>query len=66
MKNVILTERNEPEEGIVAQNCAEIVAETAIIWFASMEGVVVFTALFAEFNRCVLVADKVDVEAEEG
>ena len=63
--NAVLTERNEPEEGVVAENSAEVLAESAIIRFASMEGVVVFTALLTEFYSGVLVADEVNVEAEE-
>ena len=65
MRQKLLTKGNEPEKWVVAKLCAEVHAETSIIWFASMEGVVFFTALFAEFNRCVLIADKVDMEAEE-
>ena len=65
MAKCILTERNEPKERVVAENSAEVLAESAIIRFASMECVVVFTTLFTEFYRCVLVADEVNVEAEE-
>jgi len=61
----LLTERNEPEEGVVAEDSTEVLAESAIIRFASVEGVVVFAALLAEFDGGVLVADEVNVEGEE-
>ena len=62
---VILTEGNEPEEGVVAEDCTEVLAESAIIRLASVERVIVFTALLAELNSGVLVADQVNMETEE-
>ena len=63
---VILTEGDKPEEGVVAENCTEVLAESAIIRLASVERVIVFTALLTELNSGVLIADQVDVEGEEG
>ena len=40
-------------------------AESAIIRLASVESVIFFTALLAELNSGVLVADEVNMEGEE-
>jgi hypothetical protein len=62
---VIREEGNEPEEGVVAENCTEVLAESSIIRLASVERVIVFTALLAELNSGILVADEVNMEGEE-
>ena len=65
MKNVILTERNEPEEGIVAQNCAEIVAETAIIWLLCMECAIIIASFLTELDSRVATRDQIEMEGHE-
>lgn len=62
----ILTEWDEPEEWIVAENSAEVLAESTIIWPLRMESVFILTALLAEFDSRELIADQVYVEREEG
>ena len=62
----LLTEWYKPEEGIVAKNCAEILAEAAVVGLTSVECIVIFRALLAEFDGSVLIADQVKMEGEEG
>ena len=62
----LLTEWYKPEEGIVAKNCAEILAEAAIVGLTSVECIIIFRALLAEFDGSVLIADQVEVEGKEG
>ena len=62
----LLTKWNEPEEGVVAKNTAEVLTESAIIGFASVECIVVFTTLLTKFDCSVLVANEIHMKAEEG
>jgi len=61
----LLTERYEPEEGVVSEDSVEVLAVTTVVGLFRVEGVVVLTALLAELNGGELAGDKVEVEDEE-
>ena len=61
----LLTKRDEPEERIVSEDSSEILTESPIVWLSQMERVLFFVALFQELNRCVLLRDQEDMEAEK-
>lgn len=63
---VVREERNEPKEGIVAQNRRQVATEAPVIWLSSVEGVVLFASLLTEFDRRELAADQVEVERHKG
>ena len=62
----VLTERNEPKEGIVAKNGAEIAAEPTVVGLFGVEGAIIVSALFTELNRCELAWYEIDMEWHEG
>ena len=63
---VVREERNEPKEGIVAQNGRQVATEAPIIWLPCVESVVFFASLLAEFDSGELAADQVEVECHKG
>ena len=60
-----LTERNEPEEGVVAQDARQVLAEALVVWHLCVEGGVLLAALLTELNRCEGARDQVKVESHE-
>lgn len=63
---IILTERNEPEEGVGAEDSRQILAEATVKWLPRVECAILLAALFAELDRCEAARDEVHVERQEG
>ena len=61
-----LTEWDEPEEGIVAEDGGQVAAETPVIRLSCVESLVFLATLLAELNGCELAGDQVEVESHEG
>jgi len=55
----ILTEGNEPEEGIVTENRGQVAAEASVVGLLRVECIVFFASLLAEFDGRELAGNQV-------
>ena len=66
MLNRWLTEWNDPEEWVVAENGDQVGAKAQIVGHLHMEGIVFFITLLTELDCGELARDQVEVERHEG